>query len=154
MAPINDSWHLACKFPIRAYTKSNERVYTMFKTMSRCTPKFLFFSQVLTFNVPLTLILGKSLESRRKEVYASYSAKCSKRPSGWQVISSNLPFSLLLVFQVFLTLTEFPRNYGTTALILSPVRGGSVILAIVLLFFVHNVDFRKPCPNIGCMNCK
>lgn len=110
--------------------------------------------QVLSFNAPLTLFLGKALDARRQQMTIEYSSTCSHRPKGWQTIVSNLPFSLLLVFQIYIALTEFPRNYGTSALLISPVRGGSVILAVILLYVVNNTPFRRLCSVAGCISCK
>ncbi|XP_076463493.1 transmembrane protein 62-like [Babylonia areolata] len=99
--------------------------------------------QILTFNFPLTMILGNTLDLRRQQVSSDNIPVGSQGMTKWRVVLSDLPFSLLLLFQTFMALTEFPRNYGTTAMVISPVRGGSVVVAVVLLYFTHSVPIKK-----------
>lgn len=109
----------------------------------------LFFLQVLTFNAPLTLILGTTLDLRRQQVCSTHVPAGMQRMAKWRVIMSDIPFSLLLLFQTYIALTEFPANYGTTAMIASPVRGGSVLVAILLLYFVHVAPVKRMCAING-----
>lgn len=43
-----------------------------------------------------------------------------------------IPFGTLLIFHIFITLIEFPAAYGTKAMVLGPVRTGSVFVALIL----------------------
>ncbi|KAL8611132.1 hypothetical protein ACOMHN_064422 [Nucella lapillus] len=105
--------------------------------------------QVVTFNLPLTVILGNTLDLRRQQVSSTNIPAGLQGISRWRLLLSDLPFSLLLLFQTFIALTEFPRNYGTTAMVISPVRGGSVLVAVVLLYFTHTVPIKRLCAING-----
>ncbi|KAK7103093.1 hypothetical protein V1264_018058 [Littorina saxatilis] len=101
--------------------------------------------QVLTFNVPLTLILGTTLDLRRQEVVSRHVPSGWRRTTRWRLLLADLPFCLLVVFQTYVALTEFPTNYGTTAMVVSPVRGGSVLVAVILLYFAHATHIKRSC---------
>ena len=107
------------------------------------------FFQILTFNTPLTLILGATLDLRRQQVSSTHVPAGLQRMAKWRMVMSDLPFSLLLLFQTYIALTEFPTNYGTTAMIANPVRGGSVLVAVLLLYFAHTAPVKKMCAING-----
>lgn len=60
-----------------------------------------------------------------------------------------LPAIFLFVFTVYLVLTEFPRAYGQTALLLGPLRTGSVLLLPLSLWFTYRVDLKQAPPANG-----
>lgn len=99
--------------------------------------------QVLTFNVPLTLIVGVVLGLKFEEFNTRFAASGLQQLPRSRFLVADLPFSLLLVFQTFVAVKEFPTNYGTTALVVSPVRMGSLVVAVVLLYLAHSAPVRK-----------
>ncbi|KAK7474693.1 hypothetical protein BaRGS_00034058 [Batillaria attramentaria] len=101
--------------------------------------------QVLTFNVPLTLIVGLVLDLRREEFNSRFDASGLVRLPRRRLLVAELPFSLLLVFQTYIAVKEFPTSYGTTALIVSPVRVGSLLVAVLLLYLAHAAPIKKAC---------
>ncbi|KAK7474694.1 hypothetical protein BaRGS_00034059 [Batillaria attramentaria] len=101
--------------------------------------------QVLTFNVPLTLIVGLVLDLRSEEFDSRFKASGLARLPCRRLLVGELPFALLFVYQTYVAVTEFPTSYGTTALIVSPVRVGSLIVAVVLLYLAHAAPVKKAC---------
>lgn len=87
--------------------------------------------QLLQFNIPLTLYLGRTLDlslSANKETKPC----CPSRlwPIFWLLDHSF--FFVIVSFQLYLVLTGFYRAYGLVALILCPMRTWAVLLAIYL----------------------
>uniref|UniRef100_A0A2C9M5R7 Uncharacterized protein n=1 Tax=Biomphalaria glabrata TaxID=6526 RepID=A0A2C9M5R7_BIOGL len=90
--------------------------------------------QFFTFSLPLTLILGVLLDSRRKngnrKGFAMYP---------WVLI----PSVLLLAYTVYLAFSEFPSAYGLEAFIFGPLRTGNIFLLIGGLCWSSRTDLRK-----------
>lgn len=51
-----------------------------------------------------------------------------------------IPMIVLLIFQCYVTLIEFPQAYGTKAIILGPVRSGSIFIGMYCYYaaFTHH----------------
>lgn len=95
----------------------------------------IFVLQVITFNIPLTLCLG---------YYLQYSQYGHKRKSLCHIVRHiYFPFIALVCFQTYIALSEFPAAYGTRALVLGPVRTGSVLLAIILFFIARKTNVNS-----------
>lgn len=97
-------------------------------TLTQVSYHILLF-QVMTFNIPLTFCLGYQLQYRRSAYMKS--SLCHRARHIY------FPFCALVVFQTYIAMSEFPAAYGTRALVLGPVRTGSVILAVILYFIVR-----------------
>ncbi|CAG5132050.1 unnamed protein product [Candidula unifasciata] len=89
--------------------------------------------QFLMFNVPLTLILGHLLDTRRKHGH---------KLSLGHHLSILIPVGLLQVFTIYLVLTEFPRAYGQTSLLLGPLRTGSTLLLPLSVLCAYRTDLK------------
>lgn len=107
--------------------------------------------QVITFNIPLLLLLSLTLDIRRQQVSSLHVPAAAQSLAGRYFIFSLFPFSILLVFQGYMALTEFPKNYGTLAMVLSPVRVGSLVVAVMLLYFAHTTTVKRTCAVNGRM---
>jgi hypothetical protein len=95
----------------------------------------MFTFQLITFNLPLTMCLGYNLH---------YLQGGHKRKSFChRARHIYFPFLSLLVFQTYIALSEFPAAYGTRALVLGPVRTGSVILAVVLFLIARKTNVNS-----------
>ncbi|KAL3874475.1 hypothetical protein ACJMK2_037484 [Sinanodonta woodiana] len=90
--------------------------------------------QLLAFNIPLLMFLGYFLHYKRASVTASSLFH--------QIIHIYLPLIALVTVSIYMALNEFPKAYGTRALILGPVRTGSVILALVLFYVARMNAFN------------
>ncbi|XP_041352830.1 transmembrane protein 62-like [Gigantopelta aegis] len=104
--------------------------------------------QMITFNIPLLLFVSNTVDllyiasGNLKEIKA-------RQIGRWQkFLQLDVPFLTMLVFQAYITLTEFPRAYGTKALVLGPVRTGSLILAVILHYCLFRLPLKSPsiCP--------
>ncbi|KAL3265661.1 hypothetical protein HHI36_009865 [Cryptolaemus montrouzieri] len=85
------------------------------------------FIQLVTFQVPLTLMLAHGVDQR----FQYHTVKPGKKKSLFTSISVHLPFVILIVIQLEMAYL-FWLAYGTLAFILGPLRTWSVFLAIVL----------------------
>ncbi|XP_060555631.1 transmembrane protein 62-like isoform X2 [Ruditapes philippinarum] len=100
-----------------------------------CLTYFYGLFQLITFNIPLTMCLGYNLH---------YLQGGHKRKSFChRARHIYFPFLSLLVFQTYIALSEFPAAYGTRALVLGPVRTGSVILAVVLFLIARKTNVNS-----------
>ena len=82
--------------------------------------------QIVTFHVPLTLIIGAKLDRHHHHSMSS----CL-------TYAVNIFYLLLLLIHLYVAVTDFPRNYGMTSMLINPVRGGSVLVG-ALLFLCAN----------------
>ena len=96
----------------------------------KCTS---FNLQVVTFNIPLTMLLGYFLHYEQSEA-ARHPGFFHKLWHIW------IPFLALVGFQTFIAAIEFPAAYGTRAFVLGPVRTGSVFVALFLYYFASKVN--------------
>ncbi|KAK6182281.1 hypothetical protein SNE40_009998 [Patella caerulea] len=94
--------------------------------------------QLMTFNIPLMLITSHILDIR-------------SRQRSKNIIQSNthliIPFIILLLFQSYLAYREFPTAYGTKALVMGPVRTGSIIYGLIVYYYAHQIrinDGKNP----------
>ncbi|XP_059158619.1 transmembrane protein 62-like isoform X2 [Physella acuta] len=90
--------------------------------------------QFLSFNLPLTLILGHQLDLQRKH---------GKRLTILKHMSILAPAVVLLVITTKLALTEFPSAYGVEALLYGPLRTGNVLLLPAAVWLAYRTDLRK-----------
>ncbi|XP_052273988.1 LOW QUALITY PROTEIN: transmembrane protein 62-like [Dreissena polymorpha] len=81
--------------------------------------------QMLTFNIPLSVFLGYYMQ-----YYQTWETRKSTIFHRFCHIHS-VPFPGLILFQSYVVFDEFPAAYGTSAVLLGPVRTGSVILALI-----------------------
>lgn len=82
--------------------------------------------QIITFHIPLLMYLGYMMLFIRDDKNRNEKFQFLRRL--WHLY---IPFGALLIFQTFITLIEFPAAYGTKAMVLGPVRTGSVFLALI-----------------------
>ncbi|KRT85365.1 hypothetical protein AMK59_726 [Oryctes borbonicus] len=85
------------------------------------------FLQLITFQIPLTLILANGVNHRYKWLIL----KPGKPSSIYNKIKLHLPFVMLMSLQIFMAYF-FWLAYGTLAFILGPLRTWSIILAAIL----------------------
>ncbi|XP_069117424.1 transmembrane protein 62-like isoform X1 [Argopecten irradians] len=83
--------------------------------------------QIVVFNVPILLFLGYMIQFLREE-------RQGQRTGSDKLCRIYVPLSALLVLSCYIAMVEFPIAYGSTAMIMGPVRTGSIILMIVLFF--------------------
>ncbi|XP_011883013.1 PREDICTED: transmembrane protein 62-like [Vollenhovia emeryi] len=90
------------------------------------------FSQLISFHMPLTLILAHHVDCRLQD--AEYSRVSSKfhRACRFYPVTVLLPVQLLLT--VFLYL-----EYGIMAVLLCPLRTGSILVAIALSYYIEKM---------------
>ena len=95
--------------------------------ISYCTFKVTTLSfQIMTFNIPLLLITGYIIHYTREMSHKHHIPKFHKLRHVY------IPFISLLIFNGYLAIQEFPSAYGTKAMILGPVRTGSIFLALAV----------------------
>ncbi|ERL88144.1 hypothetical protein D910_05532 [Dendroctonus ponderosae] len=82
------------------------------------------FIQMITFQIPLTVILINTVSTR----YSQLSLKIGKKVSLRQAICAHLPFCIVFIIQVIMAYM-FWLAYGTLAFILGPLRTWSLVLA-------------------------
>ncbi|CAH0560338.1 unnamed protein product [Brassicogethes aeneus] len=87
------------------------------------------FIQLVTFQVPLTLILAKAVDHRFKVLLLKPPRKESLICAGLR----HLPFALIFTMQVIMAYL-FWLAYGTMAFFLGPLRTWSIILALFLYY--------------------
>jgi len=98
------------------------RLYITYCTFKVTTLSF----QIMTFNIPLLLIAGYIIHYTREMSHKHHIPKFHKLRHVY------IPFISLLIFNGYLAIQEFPSAYGTKAMILGPVRTGSIFLALVV----------------------
>lgn len=91
--------------------------------------------------------MGATLDWRRHQVSSQHVLKRQKMAQ--RILLADLPFIFILVFQAYMALTEFPINYGTTAMVLSPVRVGSLIVGVVVMYYGHHAPVKRICAVNG-----
>jgi hypothetical protein len=57
---------------------------------------------------------------------------------------------LLLIFNGYLAIQEFPSAYGTKAMILGPVRTGSIFLALAVYHIAQKYALSIPASVMEC----
>ncbi|XP_036149395.1 transmembrane protein 62 [Monomorium pharaonis] len=106
------------------------------------------FLQLICFHVPLTLTLAHHVDRRLREV------ECSSRAvSKFRMIWRFLPI-LILIFLQFVMGYILYLEYGTTAILLCPLRTGSVIVAIALYYYIATmpVSCLRSAASVWCPN--
>lgn len=84
---------------------------------------------IVTFNIPLLLITGYIIHYNREMSRKHHIPRFHKLRHVY------IPFVSLVLFNSYVAVQEFPAAYGSKALVLGPVRTGSVVLA----FFVYHI---------------
>ncbi|CAG5100431.1 Similar to TMEM62: Transmembrane protein 62 (Homo sapiens) [Cotesia congregata] len=92
------------------------------------------FFQLLSFHMPLTILLAHRIDKRFDE----FDRPSRKSSSIFNIFWANLPFLLLIIMQTSMTYF-FWLAYGTLATILCPLRTWSIILALVLWYQVYTL---------------
>ncbi|KAL4239047.1 Transmembrane protein 62 [Mactra antiquata] len=100
-----------------------------------CLTYFYGIFQVITFNIPLTMLLGYHLNYKQ----LGYSRKTLCHT----VRHIYFPFLALILFQTYIASSEFPSAYGTRALVLGPLRTGSIIFGLVMFYIVRNIKIPR-----------
>ncbi|XP_033734375.1 transmembrane protein 62-like [Pecten maximus] len=83
--------------------------------------------QIVVFNVPILLFLGYMIQFLREESQG-------RRTGKDKLCRIYVPVSALLVLSCYIAMVEFPIAYGSSAMIMGPVRTGSIILMVILFF--------------------
>ncbi|KAH0539902.1 transmembrane protein 62-like [Cotesia glomerata] len=92
------------------------------------------FFQLLSFHMPLTILLAHRIDKRFDE----FDRPSRKSSSIFNIFWANLPFLVLIMMQTSMTYF-FWLAYGTLATILCPLRTWSIILALVLWYQVYTL---------------
>ncbi|KAG8035777.1 hypothetical protein G9C98_001433 [Cotesia typhae] len=92
------------------------------------------FFQLLSFHMPLTILLAHRIDKRFDE----FDRPIRKSSSIFSIFWANLPFLLLIMMQTSMTYF-FWLAYGTLATILCPLRTWSIILALVVWYQVYTL---------------
>lgn len=90
---------------------------------------------MVSYNIPLLFHLGYILDYPQS---FSESNRLSHR-----IRHLYIPMIVLLIFQCYVTLIEFPQAYGTKAIILGPVRSGSIFIGM----YCYYVAFTHHCKS-------
>ena len=85
--------------------------------------------QMITFNIPITMFFGYYIHIQRN---------AAKESTFYRVRNMIVPWCAITFLQLYVTFVELPSAYGVTALLLGPVRSGSVVLSVMLLYVVRN----------------
>lgn len=85
------------------------------------------FLQLVTFQIPLTIILANGVNHRYKYLIL----KPGKPSNFYKKVKLHLPFVILMSLQIFMAYF-FWLAYGTLAFVLGPLRTWSIILAAIL----------------------
>lgn len=83
--------------------------------------------QMVTFNIPLLLFLGNTIQALRDD-------RQGKRSRQNTLCCIYMPLSALFILSCYLAMREFPAAYGSSAMIMGPVRTGSIVLLLLLFF--------------------
>ncbi|OWF41194.1 Transmembrane protein 62 [Mizuhopecten yessoensis] len=83
--------------------------------------------QIVAFNVPMLLFLGYMIQFLQEESQG-------RRSSKDRLCCIYVPLSAVLVLSCYIAMVEFPIAYGSSAMIMGPVRTGAILLLIILVF--------------------
>ncbi|XP_022333141.2 transmembrane protein 62-like [Crassostrea virginica] len=92
--------------------------------------------QIVSFNIPLLFHVGYVMD------YPQSFSEANRIRLSHRLRHLYLPMASLLIFQTYVTLIEFPQSYGTKAMILGPVRTGSIFVGIYC-YYVALTYHRK-----------
>ncbi|XP_018367573.1 PREDICTED: transmembrane protein 62-like [Trachymyrmex cornetzi] len=106
------------------------------------------FLQLLCFHLPLTIILAHHIDRRLRDVECP-SRVLSKFHTVWRLLPILIIILLQLVLGYFLYL-----EYGTTAILLCPLRTGSIIVAAALSYSIATmpVSCLRSAASVWCPN--
>lgn len=90
--------------------------------------------QMVSYNIPLLFHLGYILD------YPQSFSESNRLRLSHRIRHLYIPMIVLLIFQCYVTLIEFPQAYGTKAMILGPVRSGSIFIGMYCYYaaFTHH----------------
>lgn len=90
--------------------------------------------QMVSYNIPLLFHLGYILD------YPQSFSESNQLRLSHRIRHLYIPMIVLLIFQCYVTLIEFPQAYGTKAMILGPVRSGSIFIGMYCYYaaFTHH----------------
>ncbi|XP_018055765.1 PREDICTED: transmembrane protein 62-like isoform X1 [Atta colombica] len=106
------------------------------------------FLQLLCFHLPLTIILAHHIDRRLRD------AECPSRVlSKFHTIWRFLPILIIILLQFVLGYFLY-LEYGTTAILLCPLRTGSIIVAAALSYSIATmpVSCLKSAASVWCTN--
>ncbi|XP_011175692.1 transmembrane protein 62 [Solenopsis invicta] len=106
------------------------------------------FLQLIGFHLPLTLTLAHHVDRRLRE------AECPLRAvSKFRMIWRFLPILIIILLQVILGYFLY-LEYGIIAILLCPLRTGSIILAIFQSYFIAAmpVSYLRSAASVWCPN--
>ncbi|KAL0125186.1 hypothetical protein PUN28_004372 [Cardiocondyla obscurior] len=106
------------------------------------------FIQLICFHVPLTLILAHHVDHRLKD------AGCPSRASSkFRIVCRFLPILIILLLQFMMGYFLY-LEYGITAILLCPLRTGSIFIAIALSYSVTMmpVSCLRSAASVWCPN--
>ncbi|XP_060073255.1 transmembrane protein 62-like [Ylistrum balloti] len=83
--------------------------------------------QIVVFNIPLLLFLGYLIQFLQEE-------RQGRRSGKNKLCCICVPLTVMLLLSIYMALVEFPVAYGSSAMIMGPVRTGSIILMLMLVF--------------------
>lgn len=89
---------------------------------------------MVSYNIPLLFHLGYILD------YPQSFSESNRLRLSHRIRHLYIPMIVLLIFQCYVTLIEFPQAYGTKAIILGPVRSGSIFIGLYCYYaaFTHH----------------
>ncbi|XP_061162419.1 transmembrane protein 62-like [Saccostrea echinata] len=88
--------------------------------------------QMVTFNIPLLFHVGYVLG------YPQSFSEASRLRFSHRLRHLYIPMIALILFQSYMTLVEFPYAYGTKAMILGPVRTGSIFVGLYCYYLARS----------------
>ncbi|XP_012060573.1 PREDICTED: transmembrane protein 62-like [Atta cephalotes] len=106
------------------------------------------FLQLLCFHLPLTIILAHHIDRRLRD------AECPSRVlSKFHTVWRFLPILIIILLQFVLGYFLY-LEYGTTAILLCPLRTGSIIVAAALSYSIATmpVSCLKSAASVWCTN--
>ncbi len=103
-----------------------------------------FVCQMLLFNFPLTLYLGRCLDMVISHEKHPVARRCPA-PIHWFLLHGD--FLVMELFQIWLAVGGFYKAYGKLALFLGPVRTWGVILAVYLRYIALKTPSRSSWPD-------
>lgn len=89
---------------------------------------------MVSYNIPLLFHLGYILD------YPQSFSESNQLRLSHRIRHLYIPMIVLLIFQCYVTVIEFPQAYGTKAMILGPVRSGSIFIGMYCYYaaFTHH----------------
>ena len=96
----------------------------------------------MTYNIPLLLITGYIIHYTREVSRKHHISKFHKLRHVY------IPFTSLVILNGYIAVQEFPAAYGTKAMILGPVRTGSVFIAFLVFHLAQKHALSIPTPHI------